>query len=415
MLEDVSQRLDAELGAFGDVDASLSLAVGEAHAARLAFDEAEAPLRRALERFRALGDARGEVRALDALAHTLAGRSSPEAITVARAALARTAHLSPGDRVAEARSSRLIARALLAQDVVEDAAKSEARTRLEAAIAVLAAERREPSAELAATWVLAAGIDQDLDRARTRCAAALDVLERTPGEAARTLDCLEAFSELLVRADELTEADRMFARAVVLAEQTFGETHTVHLLRARAVIAYRRGEFDASERLVRTSLATELARWQGAESATDDVASSAGALAREMRDSGPPPYVAAFRLLRRLRGDGDFGLSHWMNGIALLLVARERTVEAEALLRESLEIHCRLYGDDCPNRMRTHLLLASLLAASARMNEARAAVDEVLAAAERTGNPAHSAATEARELAASWDPAQVAPEPGGGR
>jgi predicted Ser/Thr protein kinase/tetratricopeptide (TPR) repeat protein len=414
LLEDVSRRLDAELGALGDVDASLALAVGEAHAARLAFDESEAPLRRAVERYHALGDAHGELRALDALAHTLAGRASPEAITVARAALQRTKQLFPADTVAEARSSRLVARALLAQDVVDEASVAEARTRLEVAIAAFGAHGAKPTAELAATWVLAAGIDDDHERARARCAAALDVLERTPGEAARTLDCLEAFSDLLFRADELTEADRMFARAVVLAEQTFGEAHTVHLLRARAVVAHRRGEYEASERLARTSLATELARWEGAKSVGDDTA-TAGALALELRGSGPPPYVAAFRLLRRLRGDGDFALSHWMNGIARLLGDRGRTGEAETLLRESLEIHCRLYGDDCPNRMRTYLQLARLLAASDRMSEARAALDEVLAATQRTLDPEHHAAAEARALAASWARTPVAPKPGGAR
>ena len=103
--------------------------------------------------------------------------------------------------------------------------------------------------------------------------------------------------------------------------------------------------------------------------------------------------------LRELRGDGDFALSSWMNGIALVLASLERPDEAEALLRESLSIHCRAYGAECPNRMRTLFELARMLVEAGRSGEAVEYLDELLAASERAGAEEHPMVREARELA----------------
>ncbi|MEQ1893473.1 MAG: tetratricopeptide repeat protein, partial [Planctomycetota bacterium] len=146
----------------------------------------------------------------------------------------------------------------------------------------------------------------------------------------------------------------------------------------------------------------ELRSWRESRS---DVAAEIEGLARALEEARPPasepPYVAAFRLLRRFKGDGAFELAGWMNGIVVVLIPQGRLAAAEQLLTEALEIRCRSWGDQCPLRQRTCVLLAEVAQAAQDAPTARRWLAESIAIAERRGEP--ESAARARGVLAELD------------
>ena len=66
-----------------------------------------------------------------------------------------------------------------------------------------------------------------------------------------------------------------------------------------------------------------------------------------------------------------------------MMLRRIPFAASEALLRESLNLRCRAWGSDCPIRERTLYLLAETLHTVERDSEARPALEESIAIAER--------------------------------
>ncbi|NOT30044.1 MAG: tetratricopeptide repeat protein, partial [Planctomycetes bacterium] len=211
------------------------------------------------------------------------------------------------------------------------------------------------------------------------------------------IECLTLYSGFLQARRRFEEAEAPLARAEELTRELYGDELTSEILRRRAQLAQVRGELESAEELGRRALVFELRRWVTTrpDEALEvervlDVLERAGASER--------PYVAAFQLLRRFRGDGSFELAGWMNGLARLLADQERHAEAEALLREALHIRCRAYGADCPVRQRTLFSLGQLLERTERTREAVPLLTESLAIAEKNGDERDAAETRAALL-----------------
>ncbi len=369
------ERLNTELDVSPDVRASLHLSLGESYSARLLFDEAKEHLRDAVARFREAGDGEGVARSLEALAAVQCQRGSDDAVEAATEALDLRRAALPLDAVRVACGERLLARTLLARLPRQPDDVPRARELLDRAEGTLVAELGANDPDVAMIHILSASISASGADAIELYERALRVLERRPGEARRTIECLDRYAGRLASLARYDEADAVFERAANLTRQTYGERHTVDHLRRRSELERIDGNLASAERLERAALATELDGW--IELRPDDEP-RLGPLAASVREGEPVPYVDAFSALRELRGDSDFNLSSWMNQIARLLDELERHGEAEALLRESLWIHCRIYGLDCPNRQETLYLLAAQLADRELDREAADCLDELL-------------------------------------
>ena len=302
----------------------------------------------------------------------------------------------PADPVRIACGERLLASALAAR-LPEDACDAARAAELaQSALETLRAELGDDDPEVAATRTLLARIAPSAEEALPLYEQALAVLERRPGEARRTIECLDGYAWALLAVDRLVQADELLRRSALLTRQFYGERHTVDHLRRRAQIEQLCGNLSGAELLARAALATEIDGWIEHHPQSERQLT---ALARRLRQDDPPPYAEAFVTLRGLRGNGDFELSSWANSLAVLMIELERPTEAEALLRESLNIYCRLYGLDCPNRMRTLFALADHLARCGRPDAARVWLEELLERIESTGLVNEDLVTQATDLA----------------
>jgi hypothetical protein len=236
----------------------------------------------------------------------------------------------------------------------------------EAAAPVDAELRAKIELELARTLhelaaILSARSDEaGAEQAYTRAHAHFDHLG--PAADARALNCSSDFSGWLAVHGRFDEAAAWASRSVECARRLFGDERVPDALRGLARIAFARGDCAASEELSRRALSQELTNMSRRHQAE---APELDALAERFRQPrtdppSPPPYLDAFRALIAIRGEGAYELASWMNGLALLERRQGRAREAEALLAEALRIHCRVFGDDCPLRLRGHELLADV-------------------------------------------------------
>src|SRR5262249_45392261 len=138
----------------------------------------------------------------------------------------------------------------------------------------------------------------------------------------RLIECLTRYAGFLQSQGHLEEAEHMLERAEHLTRELYGDAVTSDILRRRAEIAFAQKEFASAAELTRRALTFELRRW--AAQRPEDAAEIARVAAAFEAQGGEPPYVEAFRLLRRFRGDGAFELAQWMNRIAGLLQSQQR-------------------------------------------------------------------------------------------
>lgn len=396
VLEDSLARLESRSAETSpDVHATLLLALGESHAARLHNAEAEAYLVRAVARFEEAADTDGVARASASLARVLCTRGDTAAVDAAERVLAHHKGREGAAASDVAAARRLLARTLISRLPEQEADRVRARELLDVALEEFASELGSDDPEVAATRVQLARVAGSRAEALELCRSALGVFERSPGEARRTIECLDRYAALLAVERRIEEADDLLQRSARLTQQTYGERHTVDHLRRRSRLELMAGSVLAAENLARAALSTEVAGWL--ERRPDDTRISSS-LPERLRTETPAPYVETFALLRELRGKGDFALSSWMNELAALQTELGHPEQSEALLRESLQIYCRVYGLDCPNRMRTLVLLAEDLGREDRFEEAVECVDTVLETCARLGTEDGRTAREAREL-----------------
>jgi tetratricopeptide (TPR) repeat protein len=394
-----AREIEQGLEGAPDVQAAVQLTIGATYGELLRFDEAEPHLRAAVARFRALDGAELELaQALDALGRVLAALASPEAVAVQTEALAlRRARLAADDPLVAA-SERGLATARLARML--DAEAGEVRALLETACARFRRALGDEHAEVAATRLVLAQLERadGTERSEGELALALAIFER-PENARdpRRIDALVEQASRLSETGRFDEAQAVLARAQELSRALYGDEQAVEVLRQQANLFYARGEHAQAEELTRRALVLALRGWLESRG---DMAAEIEELARALEEARPPavepPYVAAFRLLRRFEGDGAFELAGWMNGIALVLIPQGRHAPAEALLTEALEIRCRSWGAECPLRQRTCVLLAEVARAAEDAPAARRWLEESIAIAERRGEPESAARARGR-------------------
>ncbi|HEX6882501.1 MAG TPA: serine/threonine-protein kinase [Planctomycetota bacterium] len=399
-------EIERELAGAPDVQAAVRFTIGDTYRRLLMPREAAEHLRAALARHREAGtDGLELARCLDALGAALSELGSAEAIPLQEEALAlRRAELPAGDPLVAA-SQRALAVALLAQprDVDVERARALLGAALESLERVHGAQHAEVAETELALWRVERG-DGPADEARLL--RALAILERP--ENARDPRRLVALTELsLLRQVQgrLDEAERLLARVEELAQELYGDELATDLLRRQANLRFARGDLRAAEELTRRALVAELRAW--GRRRPDETATLADVAARLESAQWPaslPPYVEAFRHLRRFEGDGAYELAGWMNGIVVTLAPVGRHAESEVLLEEALNIRCRAWGSDCPIRQRTLELLAEARVAAGRAGEARSPLEESIAIAERRGEP--GSAAHARALLAGTSEAE---------
>jgi tetratricopeptide (TPR) repeat protein len=387
-----AREIETELAGAPDVQAAVRFTIGDTYRRLLMPREAVPHLSAALARFRGVSPAGLETaRCLDALGGALTALGSPEAIPAAEEALAlRRARLAADDPLVAA-SERGLALALAAQP--RDADLGRARVLLAAA---LERQRRTLGAEhveVAETELALGRLERSTAASQELLRHAAAVFER-PENARdpRRIECLTELSLQHQREQRYDEAEALLARVERLAGELYGDELATDTLRRQANVRFARGDMSGAEELTRRALAAELRRW--ARRRPDEAAAledTAARLEAAQLPERPPPYVEAFRHLRRFEGDGAFELAQWMNGVVMTLAPAGRHAESAALLEEALGIRCRVWGSDCPIRQRSFELLAEAERARQRPAAARLALAESVAIAERRGEPESAA------------------------
>ena len=395
-----AREIETGLAQAPDAQAAVQLTIGDTYRRLLMHGEAERHVSAALERFRvADGNGLETARCLEVLAQVLAAQGRPEAVPAAEEALAiRRARLGDGDaRIAA--SERGLALALLAQ--IRDADSTRAEALLGSALARFRAALGDEHLEVAETRLVLARLAdwQEGSEAEAHFDAALAAFERAAAAGGptdpRQIECLTLHSAFLQARGRYDEAERGYARAEELTRALYGDELTSELLRRRARLAQVRGELADSLELARRALGFELRRWLTTRPG-DEAEIEAVVAELERTPAVEAPFLDAFRLLRRFRGDGSFELAIWLNDLARVLVDDARADEAEELFREALNIRCRGYGADCPVRQQTLFRLGVLLEKEERAAEAVPLLVESVAIAERNG--AERDAEEARRV-----------------
>jgi hypothetical protein len=215
----------------------------------------------------------------------------------------------------------------------------------------------------------------------------------------RAIACYETYASFLQGTARFDEARTMLDRAGALAQKLFGNALATDLLRRYARLEYARGDLINAEILSRRALANELRLW--AERRPEEAAKLRSLAYRVEQPGSPvaePPYATAFAELRRLEGNGRFELGQWINGIALVLRDVGRRGSIVPMLREALELDCRVMGADCTVRQTTIELFASEMCAQKRGGEAVALLEESLERYKSRGAERTAEALRAGEL-----------------
>jgi tetratricopeptide (TPR) repeat protein len=410
--EVVARDLDRALPGAPDVKAEVELTIGDTYRRLLRSVEAEPHLRKALARFREIGD-RHELqaaRAANTLALALADQGRADSVPVAEEALAvRERELAPDDPLL-AESRRTLAQALLASPSSANAER--ARPLLEQALQGFRRSYGDEHADTAETKLCLARLEDTAPKEiEALLVQAIASFASVAPDDPRAIGCFETYASFLQSSGRFDEARTMLDRASTLAKKLFGDALATDLLRRSARLEYARGDMATSEMLSRRAVAHELRRW--AERRPEE-SSSLRALAYRVEEPGSPssepPYARAFAELKRLEGEGSFELAQWMNGIALVLHELGRLTAIEPMLREALEIRCRALSADCPVRQTTIELLARELALEQRGAEMVPLLEESVATYARRGDSDSPGAARAGRLLAACR-AQVKSKP----
>jgi len=371
-----------------DVQGAMELTIGDTYRKLLRSGEAVPHLRRAMDRFRSLGDPHDLelARCANLLGLALSDLNDPEAIPVQEVALAIRSRELPKDHVLIAESRRSLAIALLSQFKNVDSVRATALLELAAEGFRAAHGERDPDLAETKLWQVRTLPESESARCGALLDEALSAFESTSSDDPRTIQALNARAAWAQSRGDFELARGLLDRSSDLARRLYGDVLATDLIRRYARLAFAQGDASTAEQMSRQAVARELVRWS---SRRPEEGPRLRALAKRLEEPGSPaaepPYAEAFAALRALEGNGSFELAQWMNGIAMTLVALKRGTAIEPLLHEALEIHCRAMGDDCPVRLRTIELLGEELLAEGRGGEALPHLEESVATYERLG------------------------------
>jgi tetratricopeptide (TPR) repeat protein len=389
VLEETARQLQHTLSDSPEVKAALRFTIGETYRQLLMNDEAVANLRVAVDLYTELhGPEHLDVaRGLDALGQALSSRRDGEAVSCLERAVEIRRRLLGDDDATTASAKRHLALALAGRYYEPD------RPRAEQLLGeVLDTMRRlfpEDHIEVALSryrldLLFPAQLDdQEIEARLLRDLAVFRAESESDGGSAAIMG-LNSYAGFLVNRGRYTEAEERLLETAELIRKSYGVRQVPALLWRMARFELRQGDLPAAERFFRQAIARQLEGWL----ARSPQRSRIRALVEELSviGTGEPPFRQAYALLIELEGVERFELAGQMYDLAELLVAQGRQPEAETLLEDSLVIHCRLFGMDCPIRATNLHGLGRLLLQREAWGEAIARLSEVRELHQRTGH-----------------------------
>ncbi|MEQ8768078.1 MAG: serine/threonine-protein kinase [Planctomycetota bacterium] len=401
VLDQVARRMESSLVHAPDAQAAARLAIGETYFRLMMSEEAERHLERALQRYRvAKSDPAGLATCLTMLGRLRTGDRREtakglleEAIAIRRRTLPRG---HPQIAVSERELGWAIANRFESPDITEG------RRRIQGALRALEGTGG-PSLEIAETLVLLGRLAmqvEDVSEARDLFERAFALAESAGGrDDLASIHALEGLAWVDQHLGHFAAAEAWLLRLVESMKRLVGDKAVPSGLRRLASLQAEQGQLVTAEDLHRRAVAQELAWWQGERPAVHErLEELRRGLIGDEHGAGrleDAPFREAFIDLRELRGRGDFELSHWLNLLAELRREQRRPELARELLTEALEIYCRLYGEECPNRTKSLLQLAELDMDQLRWTDALERLDTVLEVADRRGLERSAVAQEA--------------------
>jgi tetratricopeptide (TPR) repeat protein len=195
-------------------------------------------------------------------------------------------------------------------------------------------------------------------------------------------EVLNHWASFLERRERFDEAADCLGRVAERARLLYGEARGTQVLRRWANHHWRRGDYSASEALSRRAMAHELERWADRK---PDAARELRRLASRI-ETGEDAWLEAFEFVREYEGVGSWEVAQWERGIGTLCEATDRPELAEVLYIDSLNSHCRIWGEDCPIRVDAHEKLARLYERLDREQEALEHAERAIAIRARVGS-----------------------------
>ncbi|MEM7202123.1 MAG: serine/threonine-protein kinase [Planctomycetota bacterium] len=405
VLDDVAARVHGELGAAPHVQAAVRRAIGDTYLQLFMLDEADEHLTAAV---RGLRDTPAVPTSLAGAMHSLAlvrtQRSDPAAVALAREALALH-HGVGADHAAIARSQRVLAHALI--DERSPPALAEAESLLDAAQATFAAAGSGPrghaergrTAHRRALLYLRRG---DLPAAEQAFAGAAEALTAAgPSHAAWIVECWHDYAAVLQNRHAYADAEAMLGRAAALAQDRLGPHRSTDVLRRFARLYTQQGQLDLAAAFSCRAVAQAMRSWALRRPEDADRLRSIAARVEPgiTEPGGRTALLDAFAVMRAYRGEGSFELASWAVGLGTLFVLSGDRDLAEQLTRHALTARCRVYGDDCPIRLRALTQLAEVLHDQGRCAEACELTAKAKALCQRTGRGGTASGRRAHAVA----------------
>lgn len=378
VLRESARRIESTLDRAPDAQAAVQFAIGETFARSMQYERAVEHLELALERYREIeGAALETARCLARLGIMHASRGRGEAIECLEESLAiRRRVLGQRDPLVAATTCDL---GVAYESLADGADPVRAASLYETAVDALERTALADSRLLArARFYLARSRARDGREAEAlalfrEAVAGFDLAGEARNDESdlTAIECLDEYAGFLRTSGRREEADATLARAVELTRRWFGLAAASGVLRRFVQAHLAEGDHASSEILDRHALACALDDW-GTRRPHD--AESLDELARALEGAANIPELEtrrrAFRRLREFEGSGSYELAAWMKTTASVLSGLGRRDDAEALLREALTIHCRLYGDHCPIRLESQIDLAEARRAAGDCDEA---------------------------------------------
>ncbi len=404
VLEGAARTLDDSLADAPDTEAAVHFAIGEAYAQRLLFREAIPHLEKAIERHRKAGAAEAADlgRALALLGRIRARQTSPESVPILTEAVELRRQVHGADHPLVAESLRELGFAWMIHPFEENPALAERYFR--ESLEILHARRVRDDRQIAATLYRFGMLDMRVNGwespvAEQKLREAIEHFDRAPDQpSSDEVAALNTPATLLQNTGRVDEARARLERPAVLTRRHFGANEVPDMLRGFARLHHSEGNDAAARRMSRDALAASLESWaERRPSEARRLRDIAAQLSDHESSDANAPWLAAFVAIREFEGRGSYELGSWMGGVAELLVKGRYTTAAESVLRESLDVHCRLYGTDCPIRRENLARLALMLYDEDRADEAEPFAREVIEIADRTGDTECKLAKKCRE------------------
>lgn len=177
----------------------------------------------------------------------------------------------------------------------------------------------------------------------------IDIRRKQPEPGANLAANLNNLATLLQQTGELEEADELFAEAVEVIRDIWGDEHPymAFTLNGYAGVHQQRGLLDEAENDLLRALDIGRAVFPETHPFIAVVLHNLGKLYVETRDftNADEFYTSGLELRRNSLPAGHPDIASSLDGLAIVLIESERADEAESLLREALDIRRNSYPD----------------------------------------------------------------------